>query len=285
MAEEQEACNNKAKITLRYLFIVILCLLSFGMQAQVSICSWNLANFGNSKSEEEIVFIAAQLRQFDIVAIEEVMAGNGGPDAVIRLCEALNQAGHKWRYSISEPTSSYENRQQRERYAFIWKEERVILEDTAVLSAQFEKEIEREPFIATFSYEKKKFAVAAFHALPKKKQPEREIKYLQYLFHPENGIPLLFVGDFNCPASHTVFLPLKEKGYRQALQQQKTTLKQECKAGECLASEYDNIFYPSAKVKLKNAGVLPFHQSFANDMKKARQLSDHLPVFAIFSLN
>ena len=128
-------------------------------------------------------------------------------------------------------------------------------------------------------------SVPAFHALPKKKQPEKEIKYLWYLDEPGHMIPLIFVGDFNCPQSHTVFLPLKAAGYSTALSEQKTTLKQECKNGECLASEYDNIFYQAAKVQIRKSGVIPFYQSFDGDMRKARKLSDHLPVFAVFSLN
>ncbi|MCJ7756744.1 MAG: endonuclease, partial [Gillisia sp.] len=40
--------------------------------AQVKISSWNLQNFGKTKSEQEINFIANSLKEFDIIAIQEV---------------------------------------------------------------------------------------------------------------------------------------------------------------------------------------------------------------------
>ena len=117
---------------------------------------------------------------------------------------------------------------------------------------------------------------------PKKKQPEREIKYLKYFADSlklRQG-SLVFLGDFNCPQSHSVFNPLKGKGYGPSLVQQKTTLKQECQEDNCLASEYDNIFYPVKTFKLIKSGIIPFYQQFNGDMTAARKLSDHLPVYA-----
>jgi len=278
-------CKRKKKFVVKYLLMMILCLYSYCGQAQLSICSWNLENFGKSKNEEDLIFIGSILRKFDIIAIEEVMAGADGVTAVKRLCRVLDQTGNKWGYSISDPTSSYENVQQQERYAFLWRKDRVNIEGTAALARKFEREIEREPFIATFSHEKKLFSIAAFHALPKKKQPEKEIKFLRDFHELDQEVPVIFVGDFNCPQSHTVFLPLKNKGWIHALEHQKTTLKQLCKDGACLASEYDNIFYPAEKIKLEEAGIIPFYHSFGDDMRKARKLSDHVPVYAIFNLN
>lgn len=282
--EDEQGVYSIISFDVRYLLVVFFCLLSSSLFSQVSICSWNLQNFGKSKSEEDILFIAATLKGFDIVAIEEVQAGADGIVAVDRLCHALQKIGDKWSYRVSEPTSSYSNIQQQERYAFLWKVNKVQLKEER-LADKYEQEIEREPYIATFSFEGESFSVAAFHALPKKKQPEKEIKYLRFLNDPKQSMPLVFLGDFNCPESHTVFLPLKNNGYRNALKDQKTTLKQECKHGECLASEYDNIFYPGKRMQVHNSGIIPFYKSFGGDMKKARRLSDHLPVFAVFSLN
>lgn len=43
--------------------------------AQVKISSWNLQNFGKTKTEAEINFMANTLKDFDVVAIQEVVAG------------------------------------------------------------------------------------------------------------------------------------------------------------------------------------------------------------------
>jgi hypothetical protein len=62
--------------------------------------------------------IANYLRDYDIIAVQEVVAGYGGVQAVARLADELNRTGTKWDYIISDPTSSpYKT----ERYAFIWK--------------------------------------------------------------------------------------------------------------------------------------------------------------------
>jgi hypothetical protein len=62
--------------------------------------------------------------------------------------------------------------------------------------------------------------VVNFHAITKAKQPETEIKYFKFC-PPHPDLNPLFVGDFNCPQSHTVFIPLKKMGYQSVLVNQK----------------------------------------------------------------
>jgi endonuclease/exonuclease/phosphatase family metal-dependent hydrolase len=120
--------------------------------------------------------------------------------------------------------------------------------------------------------------VAAFHALPKSKQPEIEIKFIKFIPEKYPQKTILFSGDFNCPQSHNVFLPLKEQGYKPIFTRQKTTLKTEPKGEESLASEYDNVFYDTTKVQVIKPGVIHFYKSFPT-LKDARKISDHLPVY------
>src|SRR5687768_16119461 len=88
----------------RFILIVLL-FITLNFYAQVKICTWNLQNFGVSKSDSEMVFIANTVKQFDVVAVLEVVAGQGGAQAVGRLADQLNRTGSKWDYSISDPTS------------------------------------------------------------------------------------------------------------------------------------------------------------------------------------
>lgn len=74
--------------------------------AQVKISSWNLQNFGKTKSEAEINFVADVLRTFDVVAIQEIVAGSGGTQAVVKLVHDLNRKGASWDYVMSDPTES-----------------------------------------------------------------------------------------------------------------------------------------------------------------------------------
>lgn len=266
----------------KYILLLFIAI-SYTCYAQnVNVCSWNLQNFGKSKSDEELVYIAGLLSKFDVIALQEVVAGYGGSQAVARLADELNRKGNKWDYTVSGPTSSIRN--SKERYAFIWNTARIKKRGEAWLEQNYKQEIDREPYYCRFVIGSKAFTLASFHALPKSKQPETEIRYFKFMpaLYPDEL--LVFCGDFNLPQSHTVFNPLKKMGYVPALKGQKTTLKQECINGNCLASEYDNFFYKAEGLNVIAAGAVHFYQDFES-AKAARSISDHLPVYLQFSLN
>lgn len=259
------------KIRFLALFFVV-----FSLHSQIKIVSWNLENFGKSKTEEEIIFVADILRDYDIVAIQEVVAGNGGAQAVAKLAEELNRKGAKWDYSISDPTQGTPQRS--ERYSFLWKPSSVSIKGKPWLDKKYEKEIEREPYLATFEYKNKLFTLATFHALPKTKIPEKEIKTLLFLIEEYPLLNIIFTGDFNLPQSHFVFESFREQNYRPVFVNQKTSLKQKCVDNECLASEYDNFFYDTSKVEIKNNGAIHFYKKTFS-LKEARAISDHIPIW------
>lgn len=263
--------------TKKYLFLII-CLVSTNCYSQnISICSWNLKDFGKSKSDKEIYFIANTIRKFDMIAIQEVVSGSGGSQAVARLNDQLNRMGSKWDYVISKPTSGSSNSS--ERYAFLWKTSKLMKNGNAWLSHEYALEIDREPFFCRFKSNDKTFTLVNFHSVTKARHPESEIKYFKFfpaLYPNEN---LIFCGDFNLPQSHSVFNPLKKVGYRSALVDRKTTLRQRCIQEECLASEFDHIFYSHSQVKVIKKGFIEFFRAFPN-LKAARMISDHIPIFA-----
>jgi endonuclease/exonuclease/phosphatase family metal-dependent hydrolase len=269
------------KMKFLYSILLFLFLFTSTLFSQVKLLSWNIENIGQSKSNGEITFIANTVKDYDIVAIQEVVAGDGGAQAVAKLADELNRKGAKWDYVISDPTSS--SAYKTERYAFIWKTSKIKKIGRAWLEKKYHLEIDREPYFCTFQYENKQFTIANFHAITKSKQPETEIKYFKFLPQQYPNLTLLFVGDFNCPQSHTVFNPLRKMGYLPILANQKTSLKKECDNEDCLASEFDNIFY-NTKIKKLNSGILPFYKNF-NSLKEARMISDHIPIWMEFYLN
>jgi endonuclease/exonuclease/phosphatase family metal-dependent hydrolase len=246
----------------------------------VKICSWNIKDFGQTKSEEAIEAIADILTDFDIVAIQEVVAGYGGAQAVAKLHDVLDRKGWDWDYVISDPTfsSSYKT----ERYAFLWKKSRVKKIGDSWLEQTFRLEIDREPYYSTFSFNEKQFTLVNFHAITKSMQPETEIKYFKFLPANYPTLNLIFCGDFNCPQSHTVFNPLKKMGYAPVLENVKTSLKMACIEDECLSSEFDHFFFNPTLVRKVYAGIVPFYKNYGS-LQAARLISDHVPVFAEFS--
>lgn len=262
------------------LFLVIA--IAVSLHAQISVCSWNIENLGKSKSNAAIAFMANILKDYDIILIQEVVAGDGGARAVARLHDELDTKGFKWDYAVSDPTvsSSYKT----ERYAFIWKTSKVALAGKPWLEKKYNLEIDREPFCATFKSDGKLVTLVNFHAITKSKQPETEIKYFKFLPAEYPNDNLVFCGDFNCPQSHTVFNPLKSMGYKPIFINQKTSLKQACRNGEYLASAFDNMFYNSSKITFVKSGIIPFYKSFSS-LKEARSVSDHVPIYFQFNLN
>ncbi|KUF37892.1 endonuclease [Myroides marinus] len=251
-------------------------LISFSVDAQVKIMTWNLLNVGKSKTDENIEYIAKVIKQTDIIAIQEVVTNPSGAQTIAKIHEELNRSsGAKWDYAISDPTVSSPYRS--ERYAYMWKTSNVKLKGKPFLEPTYVEEIEREPYMATFIYKGKELTISSIHTLPTKHQPETEIKYLKFFpeVYPEHN--LIFLGDFNLTEQHSVFNPLKKLGYVPSFTEQKSSLKQKCIKGDCLASEYDNIFYHTDKNELVKAKPILFFEDF-EDITIARRISDHIPL-------
>ncbi len=266
----------------RFFVLIVFFLNSVYAKAQVSVCSWNLQDFGSTMNDDQMAFVASIVNKFDVVAIQEVVAKDpGGAQAVARLAAQLNRKGSKWNYAVSDPTSG--DSYKRERYAYLWKTNRLKLANKPWLEKNFESEIDREPYYATFIFENNRFTLANFHAITKERQPETEIKFFKYLPAEYPSENIIFCGDFNCISEHTVFNPLKSMGYKPALLQQKTSLKKQCISNDCLASAYDNVFYNSKKITQVSSGVIHFYKMLNWD--EARKISDHIPVYFVFNLN
>jgi deoxyribonuclease-1-like protein len=261
---------------LKYLYILLLIFNSITAFPSIIICSWNIRDIGNSKSDETIQFIANTIKQYDIIAIQEVVAGDGGAQAIARLHDALNRSGSSWDYRVSNPTSS--SAYKTERYAYFWNKSKVTLIGKPWLEIKYNIEIDREPFYATFKKDNKEFTLVNFHAITKSMQPETEIKYFRFLPDEYPALNLIFCGDFNLPESHSVFNPLKGRGYVSVFQGQKTSLKDRPVNNDYLASELDNIFFNTKKIKLLEKGVVLFYTKFP-DFEDAKAVSDHIPIY------
>ena len=70
------------------LFLLLLCT---SFYAQTRLLSWNIENLGRSKSNLELEFIANTVKDYDIVALQEVVAGEGGAQTVAQLAAELNR--------------------------------------------------------------------------------------------------------------------------------------------------------------------------------------------------
>lgn len=264
---------------MRVLIFLLSTLFYLNVNAQVSIVSWNIADFGRTKNEQEIKQIAQIIRDFDIIAIQEVVAVDpAGAQAVARLADQLNRMGARWDYRVSDPTDS-PGRGRKERYAFIWKTGKAHLEGRPWLDKHFEPVVYREPYLARFRVAGGVIMLVNYHSRSHNDNPQVEIDCLQYFpnLYPKDN--LIFAGDFNTFTKDEVFQPLYNMGFQPSPSNQKTTLKRKCgKKGAYLNHPIDFILYNENELTLLDEG----HEDFIRDcnrLTEARMLSDHLPVW------
>ena len=257
----------------------------FEKSKSLKVASWNIRHLGRTKTPEDIYEIANILRDFDLVAIQEVVAKDpAGAQAVAKIADELNRMGSKWDYQISDPTKS-PSVYMSERYAFLWKTAKVNILHRAYLDKELEEICYREPFIGTFKLkgEKTPFYVLNYHARKYYDKPEEEIAH--FITYPErlDSNRILIAGDFNLSETHEVWKPFFRKGFKSALQNQRTTLKVKCKQGNYLSHPIDNVYFTSG-IEMITSGSIDI-VTYCENLEKAREISDHLPVYMEFKIN
>ncbi|WP_375559554.1 endonuclease/exonuclease/phosphatase family protein [Bernardetia sp. OM2101] len=254
----------------------------------IKVLSWNLYNFGKSKDAKEIEYIAKKLKDYDIVAIQEVSTSLYGIRAVGKLANELNRTGSKWEYKISEPTSG----NGKERYAYVWKtatKNAKISLKKDWLEESIEAKVDREPYMGRFeiNYKKDKTTntvlIGSFHAVPKSKDPEKEVVFLEEIPNRYKTDNILILGDFNLDGKHEAFDVLRNRSFVAAFKGQKTSLRMKEKDGNPLNEEYDNIFVETRAFVIKKADVIHFYKDY-NSLKDARYISDHIPIWVELGL-
>lgn len=248
----------------------------------LTLVSWNIRDLGGSKNDNEIHQIALILRDYDIVAIQEVVAKDPkGAQAVARLADELNRMGSKWDYRISNPTQSpsvYKS----ERYAFLWRTSKVQLLKSPYLDSELSSVCDREPYIGLFKpkTEGDQFYIINFHSRRFDAHPEEEIKhFIKYVQRLQTG-RMIIAGDFNLDETHNVWDDFYTQGFKNALTKTKTTLKIKCQFGVYKNHAIDNI-YVSEDISMLQSGSIDIVQD-CNLLEMARSLSDHLPVYIEF---
>ena len=264
------------------IFLFGLLILGAKISAQdLSIISWNLKDFGQSRDDKEILLIAKEIKHADIVAIQEVVAKHhGGVQAVARLADQLNRMGSKWNYAYTDPTGD-ESPNKRERYAFLWKPSKVKLSRPIKLVDELDESVCREPAIAHFQCQKEIISIVNYHACTHTKYyPERyEISSITDWIQRQNYNNLIWCGDMNLKIDDVAFNKAFNSGFKSVLNGEKTSLKKSCKENYYLSRAEDNILF-----KLCNATVDGFVIDFIEDgdcndvVWKRNSYSDHLPI-------
>jgi len=252
----------------------------------LTIATWNIRDLGRTKDSLEILQIAKIIKDFDVVAIQEVVAKDpAGAQAVAKISDELNRMGSKWDYSISDSTKS-PSANISERYAFLWKTSKVKLVKKPYLDKELEDLCFREPYIAKFKLKKgeETFYVINYHSRKHYDKPEEEIVHFKKIPKRLDSNRIFIVGDFNLTEEHKVWGDLYNLGFKPSLTNTPTTLKIKCKNGNYFNYAIDNIFFNSTNIEIVNSGRIDFVKNCEN-LKTARYISDHLPVFMEWKVN
>lgn len=254
-------------------------------QSCFTIISWNIRELGDSKNKQEIDSILYYIQDGDLIALQEVVAGDGGIEKVEEIVMLLNAKEQQFNYRISEPTNSPSN-YIRERYAFIWNIKKINLQVEPHLDLEIDTICDREPYVGHFitvenSYS---FDVLNFHARTNENDPQSEIRALATYPSRRQNDNIIILGDFNTNERDRAWKRLYQQNFSVCLVNRLTTLKVECTSeGEYKNNDYDNIYYYTPNFHLKRKGVIDFVGDCEN-LSFARQISDHLPVFVEFRL-
>lgn len=249
----------------------------------IRIASFNLHNYGPTKAGRHHVlnYYAAIIQQFDVIAIQEIKTQD--TNVIARLLDAVNQNGN--RYAIL--TSPRIGRTHiKEQYAFIYDRSRVQPLGAPYVVSDPDDLLHREPFVGWFravGVEGKRsftFSLVNIHIDPDLVSQELSVvsdlaRSIRNDGRFEDDVILL--GDFN--ASDHDFTPaLASSGLNWLVRGVKTNTR---------ASEaYDNIIVnPSATVEFTGrSGNFDFMRQFNLTLGQALEISDHVPVWAEFSI-
>ena len=262
--------------------LILMCLFSVVGYSQVidtaylNVISWNIQNFGRSKSESDSVmkYICSKVKSHDVVVIQEVSTSEFGAQAVAKLDALLDRTGTSWDYVVSDPTTGAGS----ERYAYLYKKSKVKLKESG-LEKTLQDKLNREPFRAVFIFKKNEYYLFNLHLVPTDKNPAVEAAHLASLGETYKGKRIIFMGDLNLSQASPGFDGVK-KWAKPTLIGKKTSLKmKEGEAGEKLNMEYDNFFI-SSNIILKSSDVINFFSEF-KELKTARKVSDHCPIYCI----
>ncbi|MGE0764459.1 MAG: endonuclease/exonuclease/phosphatase family protein [Bdellovibrionales bacterium] len=256
----------------------------------MTVMSWNVKHLGRE------LFNSAQasplLADADIVTFQEVNASETGLHALTNIARHLSDLTHE-RICIGLSQIPSDDR---ERYAYIWRNSRVayvktdgeIVYDcpnsaiTIRLGVRNAAKIVREPALGTFYFKPaaKQFVLASIHLIPTAKKPKNEVEPLFDTFRSVQH-PLIVAGDYNLGPSHRVFKGVMGLGFQGALAPgMKTSLRRKQRT---LSKAYDNFWFRNIQL----AGpprVLNLYDIFTEKNRRDiyDNFSDHCPIIAQF---
>ncbi len=252
----------------------------------ILIASFNIQTFGKKKLEDQWVIerIVAVIRQFDIVAIQEVRAED--QTTIPRLVQLINAQGARYDYLLGPRLGRSVSKEQ---YAFIYDTASVVSSPDAIYTIEDNVDLlHREPLVARFvtrvppNVRPFSFSLVNMHTDPDEVKTElpvmhtvlKGIREFEYLSAREDDVILM--GDLNASPKQFGTLGQIPGIYWTVDNEPTNTIRK---------STWDNIIFDRGLTNeyTGRSGVLDLCDMFGIKTEEALRISDHLPIWAEFS--
>jgi len=251
----------------------------------ILIASFNIQTFGKKKMEDAWILerIVAVIRQFDVVAIQEVRAQD--QTTIPRLVQTINSQGARYDYLIGPRLGRSVSKEQ---YAYIYDTSTVVSSTDAMYTIEDNADLlHREPLVARFvtrvppNVRPFTFSLVNIHTDPDEVKLElpvmhtvlKGIREFEYMSAREDDVILM--GDLN--ASPQQFGTLRQiPGIYWTVDGEPTNTIRK--------STWDNILFDRGLTNefTGRSGVLDLCEMFNIKTDEALRISDHLPIWAEF---
>lgn len=250
----------------------------------ITIASFNIQVFGRSKAKkiEVMEILAETIARYDIVAIQEIRDKTG--TAIEKLEDAVDDLGIDYTFIIGPRLGRTSSKEQ---YAFFYKPDVVEVLGTHTF-IDIDDKFHREPFIVHFKVVDQKFDFAVINIHTDPDEAKDEINDLPgVISHSRDHFQeqdIILLGDLNADGKYYKeddgSLPMRDSNFIWLIKNEADT------AIAKSDNTYDRIIITPASNEdhTNNAGVFRFDLEFELDCEP-KEVSDHYPVFAEFSVN
>jgi hypothetical protein len=266
----------------------------------IVVASYNIKWFG--QTPHDFNKLAAVIENFDVCGILEVK----NESEVAKLVNALEQkTNYDWGYVFGIRTHRPDSRKAEvrnryyEAYAVVWRKDRVQLGDGVISNIWDIEEVYRnDPFIVSFKRQNFDFILFLAHTRWDDDidgQRQREVimlaEHIIWLRSFLQEKDIILAGDFNYDGKEKVMKDMaKAAGMKQIDRNANSTFKNDCTG---YLSSYDHIYinepntieFIQGQCAVLDATKLVYGDNSRANMEKSKsELSDHLPVWAVFDV-
>jgi len=250
----------------------------------IRVATFNIQAMGTTKmSKPHVVdYLARIAREFDVLAIQEIRSRS--QDILPRFVDHINSTGREYDYVIGPRLGRSSSKEQ---YAYVFDRETIVVDRTQLYTVDDPDDLlHREPMVAWFHargpnpQEAFTFTLINIHTDPDEAQQEINVLddvYRAVLSDGRDEDDVLVLGDFNADDRHLGELAsISQMAW--AISGAPTNTRS--------TQQYDNIVFNqfSTQEFTGRAGVFDFMRRFNLTIDQSLEISDHLPVWAEFSV-